>query len=227
MSETFFTFQKFNDPVLAAAICAQLQAEGIPCMVVKEAPVFDVSFANNDFEPTTHLKLATADFSRAHTALEKYYQSQLSSMDPDYYLFFFTDAELLEIVRKPDEWGHLDYALAKKLLDEHGIGVTPALIEEYRQQRIVELSQTETTHPLLIFFGYFSAVFGGLIGFLLGYILTHLKKTLPTGERRYIYPLEERKHGKRMLVISAISFPCWLIFSIMTHRNIFPWLRPF
>ena len=70
--------------------------------------------------------MAAADFPRAHLALKAYYQAQLSTMDPDYYLFSFTDTELLEIVTHPDEWGHLDYALAKKLLADRGKPLSPA-----------------------------------------------------------------------------------------------------
>jgi len=226
MPETFLTFQKFNDPGLAAAVAAQLEADGIDCILEKEAPVFDATFAGNDFEPTTHLKVAPTNFTRAHTALEAFYQAQLPSMDPDYYLFSFSDAELMEIVQRPDEWGHLDYVLAKKLLAEKGHLVTPALAEELKQQRMTELARPESTHPRQIFVGYVVAFAGGFFGLILGYILGYLTKTLPNGQRVYVYPPAERRHGKRMLVISAISFPFWLWMSL-GGKSVIPWLGPF
>jgi hypothetical protein len=128
-------------------------------------------------------------------------------MDPGYYLFSFSDAELMEIIQRPDEWGHLDYVLAKKLLAEKGHLVTPALAEELKQQRMTELARPESTHPRQIFVGY-------------------LTKTPPNGQRVYVYPPAERRHGKRMLVISAISFPFWLWMSL-GGKSVIPWLGPF
>ena len=97
-------------------MCELLRSQGVDCKIVDEAPVFDVSFANNKIDPTIHLKVPSDEFVHAHAALEAYYQTQLSSLDPDYYLFSFSDAELLDLVQHPDEWGALDYALAKQLL---------------------------------------------------------------------------------------------------------------
>ena len=210
MPKPLLTFQQFNDPGLAETVAAQLKAQGIDYVVEKEGPVFDATFANNDFEPSIHLKIAAADFPRAHAALEGYYQSQLQAMDADYYLFSFTNAELLEIIRHPDEWGHLDYALAKKLLADRGHAVTPAAAEQFREQRITELARPEKTHPDQIIFGYVLAVIAGLFGIFLGYAFARLKKTLPNGELVYVYPPAERRHGRRIMIISTISIIFWV-----------------
>lgn len=210
MPDTFLTFQKFNDPALATTVAEQLRTAGIPYQLEKDAPAFDVSFAGNDFEPTTHLKLSAADFPRARTALEAYYQQQLPAMDSDYYLFSFSDAELLEIIQRPDEWGPLDYVLAQKLLAERGHTVTPAGAEEFRQQRLTELAKPESEHPTQIIAGYILAVLFGVFGLMLGYAIAYTKKTLPNGQSAYIYSLSERRHGMIILLISAISFSYWL-----------------
>ena len=215
MSETLLTFQKFSDPELASTIAALLSAQGISSEVENEPQVFDPSYANNHFEPTIHLKLAPQDFDRANEALATYYQSQLDSIDPDYYLFSFTNDELLDLIQHPDEWGHLDYALARKLLTQRGQPVTPGQEATFRQQRLTELARPEKTHPLQIILGYFFA-FGGIIGFILGYIFAYMKKTLPNGEQVYLYPPNERRHGKRILVISAIIFIYW-IWAMLSH----------
>src|SRR5215475_10696802 len=102
MSDTLLTFEKFSDPELASTVAAQLQAQGIQATLVNESPVFDPTFANNTFEPTIQLKLRPGDFRRARRLLEQYYQGQLAGMDADYYLFSFSDEELLDLVRNPD-----------------------------------------------------------------------------------------------------------------------------
>lgn len=104
--------------------------------------------------------------------------------------------------------------------------MTPAQAEEYRQQRIAELARPETTHSNQILVGYLVAFAGGFFGLILGYVFAYLKKTLPNGERVYIYPPAERRHGKRILIISAICFPIWL-WMFIKGEAVIPWLGPF
>lgn len=219
MPESFLTFQKFNDAGLASVIAERLKEQHIEYLIENEVPVFDVSFANNSIEPTIQLKVRPADFPRAHATLEAYYQAQLQDVDPDYYLFSFTDKELLDIVSKPDEWGHFDYALAKKLLTERGIPITSDAADALKEQRLQELSKPERSSVNWILAGYCFAIFGGFPGLFIGYFLRYFKKTLPNGERIYVYPEAERKHGKRILVISAISF------IILLSTRLFPAIR--
>lgn len=240
MPQPYLTFQKFNDPQLAAAIGEQLQKNGIDYLIENEAPLLDATIIGNDLGPTIHLKIAGEDFTRAHTVLEEYYQAQLKNMDPDYYLFSFTNAELLEVVQRPDEWGHLDYALAKMLLKERGEEITDAKAEQLRQERLTELAKPEKTHGYQIFFGYAAALtgfIGGITGagfglwgsfaaLVLGYLLAWLKKTLPNGERVYIYSASERRHGKRIMVLAIIAIPIWFLL-FMFNIRLFPWQHAF
>lgn len=218
MPDNFLTFQKFNDPQLAATMCELLRSQGVDCKVVNEAPTFDISFANNKFEPTIHLKVPSGDFDRAHAALEKYYEQQLDTLDPDYYLFSFSDDELLDLVGHPDEWGALDYALAKQLLAKHGKPVTPQQVTAIQQQRLAELSKTEPAHARWILFAYLMGIAFCLVGFFLGFALAFSKKNLPNGEQVFLYPAGDRRHGKRIMVISTITISISLWF-LLTHRR--------
>jgi hypothetical protein len=225
MPGNFLTFQKFNDPQLAATMCELLLAQGIDCKIVNEAPTFDVSFANNKFEPTIHLKVPSGEFVRAHAALEDYYRQQLDTLDPDYYLLSFSDVELLDIVQHPDEWGALDYALAKQLLAKHGKPVTVQQVNTIREQRLEQLSQTEPAHPQWIVFAYLLAVVFGLVGFFLGYALAFSKRNLPNGEQAFIYSPVARRHGRRVMLIAVLWF-CYVLWGILSTPPTFtPWLR--
>lgn len=212
MATPFLTFQKFNDAGLATTVAEKLKEQHIEFELANEQPNFDPSYAFNAVEPTIHLKIQAADFSKAHTVLEEYYQNQLQDVDPDYYLLSFSNQELQEIIEKPDEWGHFDYALAKKLLAERGISITPAKAEQLKKERLHELAKPETTGIYWIYAGYLFAILGGALGLLLGYIIAYFKKTLPNGDRVFVYLPSERAHGKRILIISIISVPAWYVW---------------
>jgi hypothetical protein len=42
------------------------------------------------------------------------------------------------------------------------------------------------------------------------YLFAYMKKTLPNGEQVYLYPQNQRRHGKRIMVLSTIGFIFWL-----------------
>jgi len=223
MPDNFLTFQKFNDPGLADSICELLRSQCIDCRVANEAPTFDVSCANNKIDPTYHLKVPSGDFVRAHAALEAYYARQLNTLDPDYYLFAFSDDELLDIIQHPDEWGALDYALAKHLLAQQGKPVTPEQEAATQEHRLAELSKTEPAHTQWIFFAYLLAVVFGLGGFFLGYAMAFSKKNLPNGQQVFVYSPGDRRHGRRVMVISAITFFYWLWVILAGFDSLTPW----
>jgi hypothetical protein len=145
---SYETFQTFNDPGLAEAIAATLKKHRIVCHVEKVEPLLEPSFFRNTVEPNIHLKVRTSDLNRAHQALEEHYEHQLQDVDPGYYLFSFTDVELLDIVAKPDEWGHFDYVLARELLTERGLPIPDETIRQMKQQRLRQLAQQARAESL-------------------------------------------------------------------------------
>lgn len=210
MTENWLTFQRFNDMELANTIGGQLAEAGIQYIIEDNSKFFNPSFVNNSIDTAISLKLQAADFPKAHAALENYYQKQLDHVDKDYYLFQFTDAELIEIVSKPDEWGHFDYQLAQKLLAERGKAVRPEEVVQLKTQRIEVLSQPEPVSNLWIYLGYACAIMGGLFGIIAGATIAYVRKTLPDGQRVYAYPERQRKHGRTILVIAIVSLILWL-----------------
>ena len=213
MTESFLTFKKFNDIELAKEIANRLTQNNIEFLIEDNQKFFDPTFANNTFDPNIAIKIKSEDFIKANEALEDYYKTSLSSVDKDYYLFEFTDDELFEIISKPDEWGPLDYELSKKILHDRGKDINPDEVERLKEQRINELRKPESSPRFWIYFGYFSAIFGGVFGLIVGSSLFYLKKTLPNGQRVFMYGEKERKHGKRMAFISILALIIYLIWA--------------
>src|SRR3984957_3959283 len=141
MAVHFQTFQQFNDPGLASAVADKLQAQQIDCVVEKVKPLLEPGFFRNTVEQTIHLKVRVDDLDKAHKALEEYYQRRLQDVEPGYYLLSFTDKELLEILAKPDEWGHFDYVLARALLAERGLEIPDETIGLMKQERLLQLAR--------------------------------------------------------------------------------------
>jgi hypothetical protein len=155
MAAQFQTFQQFNDPGLASAVAEKLRAQQIECMVEKVKPLLEPGYFQNTVEQNIHLKVRVNDLDEAHKALEEYYRHRLQDVEPGYYLLSFTDVELLEILAKPDEWGHFDYVLARALLAERGLEIPDETIAQMKQQRLLQLSREASTEeepePLIVF----------------------------------------------------------------------------
>ena len=216
MTETYLTFQKFNDIELANEIAERLKQSDIDCFVEdNQGKFFDPSFANNSVEPNVVIKLKPDDFLKANQALEDYYQKQLDTVDKDYYLFEFSDAELMDMISKPDEWGNFDYQLAQKILKDRGKEIKPDIIQNLKTQRIDELSSPEKASRLLIIAGYFFIFFGAVIGIIIGWSLYNSKKTLPNGLRVFVYRHEDRMQGSRILLMATIVLVLAIIIRII------------
>lgn len=147
MAARLLTFRQFNDPGLASAIADTLKQQQVDCVVEKVRPLLEPGFFRNTVEQNIHLKVRASDLEKAERALEEHYQRHLQDVDPAYYLLSFSDVELLDILAKPDEWGHFDYVLARELLAERGLEIPLEIAEEMKRQRRRQLAQQENTIP--------------------------------------------------------------------------------
>ena len=214
MTENYLTFKRYNNLELATEIGEQLKANLIEFTIEDNKHFFDATFANNSFDPDISLKINPQDFISALKVLNEYYKTIINQVEDNYYLFEFTDQELIDIIAKPDEWGEFDYQLAQKILTERGKEIKPEIVDSLSEQRTKDLSKQETTSNYLIYRGYFSALFGGLFAIFFGYNLAHAKKTMRSGEEVYTYREDERKHGKRIVLIGVLSLILWVIVFI-------------
>jgi hypothetical protein len=159
-----------------------------------------------DVALSINLKLLPEDFERMNELVKEQTQEMLTNVDPDYYLFSFEDHELIDIIREPDKWSPFDKELAIRLLNERGIAVTKETEREFYDKRIKKLSLTEEASPVLIILGYLFAFCGGLIGLAIGVALFTLKKTLPNGNRIFVYTKNTRTHGIFIALIGVLMF---------------------
>ena len=204
---------------LARTVGDLLAAAGIGYQIESQGPHIDAAIIGTTPDASIDLKIPPKDFIRARDVLETYYEKHLQNVDPDYYLYEFTDQELMEILEKPDEWGAFDYVLARKLLLEHGHPITKEFTDELKAKRLRNLAGFEDSvspaggGPLgAATTGYLGAIAAGFI------TATH-KKTLPDGSQVPAFSPTARKRGWIFFIIGAII--CALIlfrFLFGSHR---------
>jgi hypothetical protein len=214
MEPEFITYQKFNDAALAGELAGQLEQHGIEYQIEEESLTFNITFVLNDpLQKEYAVKIKSGDFEKVNQLLKDDESKNIDGVDKDYYLFSFTDDELMDVLTKADEWSAFDVVLARKLLAERGKDISEATISSINEKRIEELKKPEASQLTWVIIGYIIAL-GGIIlpffvsaiGFFIGWHLASYKKTLPDGARVYGYNETDRVHGKRIFYLGITVF---------------------
>jgi len=211
----FITYQKFNDPALAEELMEQLENNGITYQYEEVSSGFDPSMVMSNAPVDYIVRVKSADFEKVNLILEANELQNLPNIEVDYYLFAFTDEELIDVIAKADEWSAFDVVLARKILADRGKILTDELVSSIHERRIEELTKPEQPHPFWVTIGYIFAMLGGALGFFIGWHLYTYKKIMPNGDFIYGYNQNDRKQGLRIFLLSflglAIAFAIKLI----------------
>jgi hypothetical protein len=207
-------FKRFNDAALAGALTDLLDANDITYIMQESTPSFDPAFRNDELTKEYSVKINAEDFGKVNQLLEAEALAEINGVDKDYYLFTFTDAELMEVLTKADEWNPFDYQLAKKILADRGVKVNQAVLSDLKEQRLDELKKPEPSQTGWIIIGYLVSLAGGVLGIFIGWYLATAKKTLPNGERVYEFKDGDRLQGKWIMYISIAVFVLAVLYRI-------------
>lgn len=219
MEEEYTTFRTFNSIDEATPVLEILNSKGIEAKAVTPANNLNSSFGGirNPYEVQVLVKIN--EFNAAEEALIDAAKQTASSADKDHYLSGFTDAELMEVLAKPDEWSEEDYLLAQQMLKERGHQVNDATLQNFKVNRLEELRRPERADRLWIFIGYVSALLGGLLGIFIGWLYMTTKKLLPNGERVYAYDESSRREARRIFVFGVFALVVFVILAIIHFVN--------
>ncbi|WP_128330934.1 hypothetical protein [Apibacter sp. HY039] len=214
--KSYVTYQTFTDIDSLDDFSHFLKEHEIDFDIEDMSPSFDPSFSFSELNKEFRIKLMKNDFEKVDDLLIKYYSDQLELVEKDYYLFNFTDEELVEIVTKPDEWNKFDYLLAQKILKERDKEINPEVIKIINKQRIKDLAQPEESQKVWIICGFACSILGGLLGIFIGWFLFSHKKTLPDGDKVYAYSVKDRNQGKLIFILGIFSFSLCTILRIFS-----------
>ncbi len=196
--EVFRKFPTIEDSKYLTEI---LDENKIPYKIEDYSKQADMSFMGQNTDLKVILKVRVSDFPKIDKLLEEKYDIKLDQVDKEHYLFEFSDDELTEIIIKPDEWNEFDVKVATLILNDRGVQISQKLIDNIKLQRTKE---KESYPGMWIVIGYISAFLGGVLGIAIGLSLSLMRKTLPNGDKVYIYDENNRTHGKRITVIGII-----------------------
>jgi len=201
----FVLFQSFFTEDEAASVIEPLKENGIDYQLERSKELLDRAFIGDNLEKKVFLKIKSSDFSKANEILNARILQNITALEKDYYLFSFTNEELNEILRRPDEWSRQDFLIARKILGERGQYINEEMIKELRSKRINELSREESEPTLTIIAGYILALFLSLVGLFFGLAFLTAKKNIPNGKKVFTYSRNTRKHGRNIVILSAAS----------------------
>lgn len=216
MSESQLSvFKRFNDLSEAQKLAEILKDKGFDVELADNSPALDITFSGNTLDNQIELKIPGADFRKAKDLLFSELDINLEEIDPDYYLLDFSNEELQDILLKCDEWGEYDVLLARKILASKGEDTSDARMEEWKMQRLQELAKPEKIKFMWIVIGYLMSLLGGLLGVIIGYIIWHQQKTLPNGQKVYIYTEYDRKQGRKMFWIGLTMLSIITLYKLL------------
>lgn len=212
-------YKSFNDQHQATELAELLEENGIKHVKLSNnVASFDVTFSGNTLDHLYTVSIPPSDFQRAHEIVLQEADRIIEKLPPDYYLFEFTNDELIEILHKPDEWADLDHRLSQIILKQRGQEVNLNQVSDLRKQRLDELKEPDKRQMALIIAGYCLSITGPFIelvptfiGIFIGWFLFRSKKTLPNGERVFSYLPEDRKHGQVIFILGIALFTCIMI----------------
>lgn len=222
-------FRKSINKSIIEEVASILERENIDFQLIDNEKYFDATFVTDPSKIEYQLLIQREDFENAETLITKYYSENLV-IPEDYYLKEFSAEELTEIIYKKDEWNEFDYEVAKSLLKDRGIVISETDIERINSERLEKL-KTNYEKPNevknLIILGYIFSVIGFFASFVMTFclfisygvslVILKLKKQLPNGERVYYFNEKDRKHGRRIFVLSLIFTVFWFIFFLFTN----------
>ncbi len=203
----FITYQSFYTMEEAENCASILEENNIIVRIETDKPLLDKQIIGDDLDLSVHLKIREEDYSKADAVIDSMAEEvaeEIVEEKDEHYLLKFSNEELINVIRKPDEWSKQDYFLSHRILSDRGVIIPEEKISAYKAERLQELSQPESGVNGWLAMGYLLAMLGGILGIPFGYLLMTSKKVIPDGSMVYLFDENTRAHGKIICIVSLI-----------------------
>ena len=162
------------------------------------------------------VQVAEDDFERSQNELRSHIAEYFrnAGSEENTLLNEFNDEELLDVIKKPDEWAVEDIVMAQNLLEKRGKHVSDEVVEAYRNKRLEEVRKPKFGGYGTIIIGYIFAFLGGIIGIFLAASLLG-KKRIFNGEKVNVYDKATRTNAIIYLIISILDIIALVVYFVM------------
>jgi hypothetical protein len=132
-----------------------------------------------------------------------------------HFLYEYTNAELWDVMSKPDEWNFDAVVIAKYLLESRGVEVSTAQLDFMKEDRLLKIRNPKKGNDawmivllLLSFLVYVPNLAGWLLTTLICFGMAYYfwkDVTIdPNGEKFYTFDSKTRIKGKAILILAVI-----------------------
>lgn len=216
------TYQEFHSAADAKPLISILKSNRIVHEVEVPKQIMDNVMGGNPLSPTVFIKLRLEDFKRVNKLLEDdmFRLIQEGKVDLQaHFLYEAPEEELIDVLRKPDEWSIDTVVIARHLLQLRGVELSPEQIEQLRHKRLEVVQKPKKGSDGWIF-ALFLLGSGGwvfvsfsLAAYLatlaiclgMGYYFWKDITTGPNGERYLTFDQTTRNRGRIIMMLTLVS----------------------
>jgi|GEM_PF-7099940 len=140
MEEHFEDYRAFDSIETARFVLLDmLEANNIPYTLYKDAYRQDVILGQGIGLTDVWVRIRPDDFKKVDNLMLSAAEERYTEIPADYYLREMETTELLDVLKQSDMWSIDDFVIARKLLEERGIPVSPDKIEAWAEERQKQL----------------------------------------------------------------------------------------
>jgi len=232
--EALLVFKAYTARALAEQAAQLLRQNNIDAEIDEEAALLDGNYLGQRFNEPFLLRVRGSDFDKATQLLEARVIVNLDEVDPDYMLLSFTDEELIDVMKKKDEWGIYNYKLAEALLRQRNVPIPEMEIVLEQAERLREKEKPASSDIIFLLVGYIAVIYGivlwvmskgigmiipGGFAFLVGWHLAYFKRTLSNGQQTFYYNSSTRFQGTIIfwaaIALVAVQVLFFLIYFLL------------
>ncbi len=181
-AELSYSFRSTLSKEEALAIANRLSEQGIQTKTTEDIHDLGASVQGDTLRSKYEVFIHPDDFLKAEAEMKRWAEADLEHIDPEYYLFEYSNAELNDLLMESYNWSKLDVLLAKKILRDRGETVNEELLQAMIEERISEMREPTKANSMRLLLAYVFSIVGGFIGIIAGHHYWKQKRKLPNGE---------------------------------------------
>jgi hypothetical protein len=222
MQDNPIVFKTLTNIEEAEKIGEHLALGGIAYEIESPPQLLDRNFIGEQPMPEHYIKIRPSDFTKANEIVEEFYKNIAVTVGKDYYLYDFSDDQILDVANHKNEWGDLNYYVALEILTKRGISYDKQLTNALEEEAAAIAPHPAKPFYLVLIYILLAVSFIlpypylSIAGLIVGSFLYGASKTLKNGTRIPYYDANSRKNGIIIIAIAVLSI-VWFLFRLLGY----------